>query len=169
MRRKALRRSAASTKEWQRRSAQNGSLRRTELARQGKGGANPPRPAESSVAEGPLMPLEWRREVWRLDAGRCVMCGVSVPRDADRWWWQAHHPVEKQNVPPGVRWDPRNGVTTCRRCHERHTSWTARIPGDRLPERARAFARELGPSFVALLERNHPPAGSCGNREEQHV
>jgi 5-methylcytosine-specific restriction endonuclease McrA len=103
-----------------------------------------------------MAPGAWREEVWRLDRGRCVNCGKAVPLDGDMWSWNAHHPVEKQKLPPSLRWDPRNGVVTCRRCHERHTTAAARIPGSRLPGRCWDFARELGGGWSDVLDRAHP-------------
>lgn len=131
-------------------------------------GKRPPKGSNSSdrrktAPAGPLSPLEWRRTVWELDGGRCVMCGTAVPRDADRWTWQAHHPIEKQKLPPERKYDPRNGVVTCRRCHERHTSWTEVIPGSRLPARCYAFARELGDRGLSLVNRAHPLDPAAGN------
>lgn len=153
------------TAEKQRQASANGALPRSELARRGKGGVNPPRPENASTAvAGPLSPAEWRVAVWTLDLGRCVGCGREVPRDADRWTWQAHHPIPKQKLPPGKKYDPRNGVTLCRRCHERHESVTHRIPGYRLPERAWSFARECGFWAEDVLNRLHPGGPGDGDQ-----
>lgn len=116
---------------------------------------------------GPMRPGAWREAVWHLDEGKCVGCGKSVPLEADRWVWQAHHPIEKQKLPPGRKYDPRNGVVTCRRCHERHTTWTAVIDGSKLPARCFEFAAELGTWAEDVLDRAHPTrnpaAGSSGS------
>lgn len=139
-------------------------LGRSELARKGSGGANPPRPSDGvSEAPGPLTALEWRREVWRLDGGRCRVCRVEVPRDADRWTWQAHHPTAKDELPPSRKWDPDNGIVLCRRHHERHESATERVPFNRLPDRAVRFAAREGDAALYMLERLHPKDPAAGN------
>lgn len=118
---------------------------------------------------GPLTPGDWRRAVWALDEGKCVMCRVPVAMNADRWTWQAHHPIEKQKLPNERKYDPRNGVVTCRRCHEKHTTWTEVIPGEKLPERCRAFAAEMGEGWLDLLDRAHPTGPAAGSSGAQNV
>lgn len=174
MRRKPLRADPAKVREFVERGRQP--LKRTALSRGGtplrpgerKGGAKgrpvAPRAAERPTAPaGPLSPSEWRNAVWALDHGRCVMCGKQVRRDADRWSWQCHHPLEKHKLPAERRYDPRNGVVTCRRCHERHTCRIVVIPASRLPARVFAFAAELGERWLAVLERAHPQEPGGGD------
>jgi hypothetical protein len=66
--------------------------------------------------------------------------------------------VEKQKLPPELRFDPRNGVVLVRPEHERHTARFAVVPFEALPESCMLFARELGDWAVAALLREHPPA-----------
>lgn len=134
--------------------------RSTELTR-GNGPAKAPRRSDRpQPIEGPLTPGAWRAEVWRLDGGRCVGCGEEVPLDADLWVWQAHHALPKQRLRRAglhhLVWDPRNGVTLCKRCHERHESAISRIPGAKLPRRVFAFVLELGTWAPDALEVLHP-------------
>lgn len=139
-----------------------------------KGSNSSDRPKRPLVPVGPLSPREWRRAVWELDGGRCVMCGERVPRDASSWVWNAHHPIEKQKLPPEKKYDPRNGVVACFRCHERHTNAFRRIPMNKLPGRCREFAATLGERGLFLLESAHPredPAAGTSRRArtgEQH-
>lgn len=103
--------------------------------------------------------------------GYCCGCGAQVPRDADRWTWQAHHPIPKQALKrEGLRHlvnDVRFGVVTCRRCHERHTTRTETIPLDKMPLRVLDAAHEIGPRWADLLGREHPAAGCSGEREDR--
>lgn len=121
-----------------------------------------PKPSDRPRMSQPDLAAAWR---WRvmvllLDRGLCVNCGAGpFFADQDRWIWQAHHPVHKQILPEARRWDERNGVVLCRRCHERHESWTERIPLSKLPARCMEFAVELGASTVSVLERAHPTDG----------
>ena len=131
------------------------------------------RGAPHGPAEGPMAPLEWRETVWTLDGGRCVACGRSVPLDADHWVWQAHHCIPKQRLRRErmhhLVWHPDNGVTLCRRCHERHESATERVPGGTLPARVTRFALTIAPWGRDALNAPHPgaipAAGTSGDQE----
>lgn len=173
-----MRRDPEKLRAWQERSrakaAENAQGRPRAALKRSSGlarGKTPPKPrkaGERPVARepvGPLRPGEWRDAVWELDGGRCVACGRVVPKDADRWVWQAHHPLPKQKLPAGQRYDPRNGVVLCTRDHERHETRTAVIAGTKLPARVREFAAELGDWAVDALDRAHPipAAGSSGS------
>ena len=111
-----------------------------------------------ALREGPLDPFAWRMAVWVACEGRCVMTGAAVPRDADLWVWQAHHPVPKFRLPPELRYDPRNGVVLTKRAHEQHTLAFRRVPLGCLPSACHEFAAQVGPWAVAALEREHPSA-----------
>lgn len=71
---------------------------------------------------------------------------------------QAHHIITQQALKKrglhGRLWDVRNGMCLCEQSHRRHTLAVERIPFDRLPERAVAFATELGLDW--MLERYYP-------------
>lgn len=136
-------------------------LTRSDVLRQGRARPKASRPADGVIlAEGDTAPSRWRCTVLLWDNGRCVNCGAGpFFADQDRWTWQAHHPVHKQILAEARKWDPRNGVTLCRRCHERHESWTERIPLAKLPARCVEFATELGAAVVSVLERAHPTDG----------
>lgn len=108
--------------------------------------------------EGPLTPYSWRKLVHANCYGRCIVTGTSVSLTADRYTWQAHHPLPKRLLPPERRWDPRNGVVLLRRVHERHETRTTVIPLEALPPSVMEFARELGSPYVEALLRAHPPA-----------
>ncbi len=82
--------------------------------------------------------------VLRLDRG-CVF--HDDPWDC-RGPLQAHHVIRQQDLRKRgwhhLLWDPRNGVTLCRRAHEQHTSRFRPLPLFCLPERCVVFASELG-------------------------
>jgi hypothetical protein len=90
------------------------------------------------------------------------MTGVPVPRDADLWVWQAHHPVPKHRLPPEGRYDSRNGVVLTKRAHEQHTLGFRRVPLERLPASCREFAAQIGPWAFDALVREHPPTSRAG-------
>lgn len=106
--------------------------------------------------------MSLRLEVFDLDGGRCVSCGAKLRRNGTVWDYHAHHVIPK-NVLKARGLRPRwwRGPALCilldRRCHERHTSRTATIPLERLPERVHRSAHILGPWAVDLLRRYHPP------------
>lgn len=144
------------------------SLSRSDALRQGRTAPKASRGSDRPVAprEDQVAPWRWRCTVLLLDHGLCVMCGAGpFFADQDRWTWQAHHPVHKQILPEERKWDPRNGVVLCRRCHERHETWTARIPREKLPARCMEFATELGAAVVSVLERAHPTDGGSTDGE----
>lgn len=178
-RKKRLRASFGSLREWEERTretarqkAQADGYRRStppSLAPE-----RPPKPAPPPV--GPLQPDEWRREVWRLGHGRSLLSGQPVRVDASSWVWQAHHPLAKRLLPPGLKYDPRNGIVLLTLEHQRHEhrfvgrdGRTHVIPLERLPRRVLAFVEELDErgvldeSAVELLRRAHPPAEELAN------
>jgi hypothetical protein len=104
-----------------------------------------------------------RLDVYDLDGGVCVNCGEKQRRNANSWAWNCHHAVpaqalKRERVPSKYLRGTLVCVLLCFRCHERHTSATARVPYERIPIRVRVAARELGPWAEARLEREHPPA-----------
>lgn len=54
-----------------------------------------------------------------------------------------------------LRWDKRNGLPVCRRCHDLHTRAISRIPLRLVTPKARQFARELVAEY--LLDRYYAP------------
>ncbi len=105
----------------------------------------------------------WIAEVWRLSAGRCVVCGArpgggdsTRPLDIRL---EGHHIITQQHM-RGIAldlgiahsdlcWDPRFGVLVCagidsQHCHFRHTYAVERIPISRVPEYARQRVADLG-------------------------
>lgn len=133
--------------------------------------ARNPRPRPSL---GPLRPSEWRNEVWRLDGGRSVLSGTRVSRAASALIWQCHHPIPKRYLPPGRKYDPRNGVVLLRGEHLDHEGPNGyTIPLEKLPARVLAFAQELDrdgvldQSAVELLRRYHPARGAPGRSDQE--
>lgn len=142
-------------REFLRRGHENATLNRS----RGLGNAAPPQrhPRAADAPVGPLTPGEWRVAVLVADNGHCVGCGAGpFTADQDRWVWQAHHPLPKRMLPPELKYDPRNGVVLCRRCHEQHEAAFKRVPGDRLPGRVWAFASDVGAWASIAVQRAHP-------------
>lgn len=132
----------------------------------GKGGACPPRPAESTVKyDG----VEWRRRVFAKYADSlnrltgspvgCWMCvnvwGEQVPAQ------DAHHLLPRQqlvrHLPAEVAavavMDPRGGMPLCRDCHGAHHARSQPIPRAWLSDDAQDFADEHGLGW--LLEKTY--------------
>jgi hypothetical protein len=104
----------------------------------------------------------WKGKVMRA---RCVVCladGLTADRHPRR---DAHHVLPAQRLRRYVRArklpaeeaatlrrsllnDVRNGVSLCRRCHDRHESAHRRVPRELLPGRVEQFAVELGLAHV---------------------
>jgi hypothetical protein len=103
--------------------------------------AREPRPTE-----GPLDAASWRRAVFAVSGGRCIITGARA-RDADDPRFHAHHPLPKRELRArglyGHVWDPRNGVWITERAHERHENATERIGWILLPTALWTFAREM--------------------------
>lgn len=82
---------------------------------------------------------------------------------------QAHHVTSKEAIKSwysrsktltpldALLWDPRNGLTVCRRHHDRHTLARCRIPRRAVHAEAVAFARALG--LEHLLDRYYRGGG----------
>lgn len=141
------------------------------------GGRNVRAPLESSSKkrpkEGPLKPAEWKRQVFdaqRPHPGAAALCAVTG-EPLSFTYDDAHHPLEKRLLRArGLHhlvWDPRNGMAVKREIHEGQTSGTARIPRDKVPEHAWAFAREIGPWAVARVEADHPQAPNNQRTKEK--
>lgn len=101
----------------------------------------------------------WQTAVLKDEKGRrrsCVRCGRLSSG------MQGHHVVPKSFLKreygnrPEIVWDPRVGIPTCERCHEKHTLRVDVIPADLIPAEAWEFARELGEAAVVRLEKEHP-------------
>lgn len=176
-RKKALGADSAKTRDWNRRSREEAARNLQERARQKAqaGGhrfgrvRSPARRAEKppEVPLGPLSPADYRLAAWDLAGGRSALSGRRVARLASSWVWQAHHPVPKQHLPNDRKYDPRNSMVLLTAEHMAHEYTPgARIPFEKVPARALAFAEELDregildQSAVELLRRYHPPAGA---------
>lgn len=61
----------------------------------------------------------WKREIWKLDKHVCRCCGVHVEKSLDLMpnRGECHHVAGRADK--AVRWDIRNGVLLCYRCHEK--------------------------------------------------
>ena len=101
----------------------------------------------------------WFDEVWRLDRGRCRVCGSP----ANVLTAQVHHVIPKGYLwshrwdfddIQKVIWDPRNGMVVHNDTHDAHTLARQRIPRYCLPARALDFAREHGLTWK--LEQDYP-------------
>ena len=60
----------------------------------------------------------WRRAIMVRAGGHCEMCGAPTPADLAAGGLiiiDACHIIGRSDW--SVRWDPRNGVAGCRRCH----------------------------------------------------
>jgi hypothetical protein len=103
----------------------------------------------------------------------CERCGASWPLEihhgyeaqACRTWAKAEAVVTGED--PEIRarqllYDDRNSWVLCERCHERHTSWAARLPRAAVPERVWHFVMALGERAVIELERSYPEDPAAG-------
>lgn len=133
-------------------------LARSELRPGRRKPARAPAAADGPDA-GALTPAQWRVAVWEADEGCCCGCGVAVPRDADRWVWQAHHPLLKQTMKRRglghLVHHPDWGIVLCRRCHEGHHAISP-VPYVRLPQRVVHAVTQAGTWAVDLVDRAHP-------------
>lgn len=95
--------------------------------------------------------LDFKVSVLAAD-GRCLVHDDPADCDGD---FHAHHVVTQQQLRRAGRedlaWHPANGMTVCELAHRRHHRGIQRIPLDRVPLRAIAFAR--GHGFEAVLNR----------------
>jgi hypothetical protein len=103
---------------------------------------------------GPLSPGDWRREVWTLCEGMCIMTGEVFALNSPRW--DAHHCLPKQKLAPECKYDIRNGVVLSRQAHNQHELRFEVIPFEKLPPYCMEFASELGSWAVEALLRAHP-------------
>jgi hypothetical protein len=139
------------------------SLSRSTGLSRGKPLRKVPKPSDRPESPPGMTAAQWRYAVWKLDDGYCVGCGAGPfgPTE-DSWAWHAHHCLPKGVLRArGFKdrvWDPRNGVLLCKDCHEGHHGIRP-VPAERLPERARTFASELGTWASDVLVRQHPPGG----------
>lgn len=147
MKRSPLKRNPAAIRDWVQ--ASRKPLQRTKLKPIGPTGR-----AKLGEPVGPLLPGEWRREVWTRCEGRCIITNVPMPLDAH--WWAAHHPLPKRFLAANIRYDPRNGVVVAESVHWRHESRMQVIPFEKLPESCMDFALEQGSWAVEALLRAHP-------------
>lgn len=116
--------------------------------------------------EGPLDPASWRRQVFRVSGGRCLITGTRA-RDENDDRFHAHHAIAAQQLRKrGLYahvWDVRNGLWLAEAPHmaHEHTGGSHRIPRELLPPAVWEFARELdglaGNEWAtAKLERTYP-------------
>lgn len=120
--------------------------------------------------EGPLDPASWRREVFRVSAGKCIVSGTRA-RNADDPRFHAHHilaadQLRKRGLHAFV-WDARNGLWIAEQPHmaHEHAGGRHRIRREQLPASVWLFAGELdvlaGTEWAtAKLEREYPATGN---------
>ena len=115
-------------------------------------------------------PLDWKMIV--LSSGRCAVhddlgdCELPM---------RAHHIVTWQALRrhglSDLRWCVENGLPVCEGAHRRHHSGRARIPRERLPLAAIAFAESVGLGYQ--IERYYPvvenPGSAIGSTSEVGV
>jgi hypothetical protein len=112
--------------------------------------------------EGPLSSTEWFRQVCdnqRERPGGPILSAVTrEPLSATSG--EAHHVLDKRLLRArGLHahvWDPDNGIFIEREIHLGQTNGLRRIPRDKVPEKAWAFARRIGHWAVARLEDDYP-------------
>lgn len=118
-----------------------------------------PRP-ESSKKRAPDSQERYNRSLFKervflLDDRECLAHDFATDCEGPL---QAHHVVTQQQLRAAGRhdllWTSRNGMTVCELAHTRHTKAILRIPLDRVPDRAKAFAAEFG--FEWILDRYYP-------------
>lgn len=91
---------------------------------------------------------QFRKDVFKLDDGRCRCCGRKVERKLDRKADRAevHHVAGRLG---DLRWDIRNGILLCLRDHERVTGKV----NDRLQIVGTKFFRLDGQRLINARER----------------
>ena len=123
--------------------------------------------------EGPLTPLEWKQRVFdqqRERPGGPALCAVteeSLSFAVD----DAHHVLDKRLLRArglhAVVWDPRNGMFIKTFIHLGQTNGLRRIPRDKIPDAAWAFAREIGEWAVQRLEADYPPSSTTSDHQSR--
>jgi hypothetical protein len=115
---------------------------------------------------GPLTDSAWKRAVFEAQREHsrargpslCAVTGEPLSFD----WDDAHHILEKRLLHAQgldhIANDPRNGMFIKSEVHAGQTSGMARIPREKVPERAWEYAREIGSWAVARLESDYPPS-----------
>jgi|HubBroStandDraft_5_1064220.scaffolds.fasta_scaffold48264_3 hypothetical protein len=147
MKRSPLKRNPAAIRDWVQ--ASRKPLQRTKLKPIGPTGQ-----AKLGEPVGPLSPGDWRREVWALCEGTCIMTGEVFSLNSPNW--DAHHCLPKQKLAPEYKYDIRNGVVLSRQAHNRHELRFEVVPFEKLPTYCIEFASELGSWAVEALLRAHP-------------
>lgn len=73
--------------------------------------------------------IAFRLKVWRRDAGKCRVCGVTVKRtlELDPKRGEVHHVARRDNR--AVKFDARNGLLVCGTCHEALTRYRLQVVG----------------------------------------
>ncbi|MET0604193.1 MAG: HNH endonuclease [Baekduia sp.] len=124
-----------------------------------------PRRARRSGTDRKLA-AAWKHAV--CGGARCAVCGAGGKLDG-------HHVISQQalrgffvdlgfdhETAERWRWDPRNGIALCERCHSRHELAVRRVPLYLLPHAVFAFVAELDALFGdrqpvhARLRRQYP-------------
>lgn len=61
----------------------------------------------------------WKKAIWKRDESQCRVCEREVKRSMKRisGRGEVHHIASRADKT--VRWDPRNGLLTCAKCHDR--------------------------------------------------
>lgn len=98
---------------------------------------------------------EWKRLVIFASGGCCL--AHDDPSECELPL-RAHHVITQQALRKhglaGFRWETRNGIPVCESGHRRHHSGLERIPRERLPASAIAFADEVGLDW--MIDRYYP-------------
>jgi len=58
----------------------------------------------------------WRKIILMRAKGKCVICGISKPKEGKLLWIQACHIISRGHR--ATRWDLRNGIAGCQDCHD---------------------------------------------------
>lgn len=118
----------------------------------------PPRQSGLKRTRRKRMSNEEKAQAWEFKlAGAgplCLVCGRLRPlRFVD-----AHHVVYEQHLTAEQRWDRRNALSVCRKCHDGHHAASRRIPLSALTEDNWAFAREVfGEAAEDYLRARYSP------------
>lgn len=90
----------------------------------------------------------WRSAVFRLDSHACRHCGVKVLRTLDNVSKraEANHLEGRAFLP--LRYDVRNGITLCQKCHRRVTG----MVNDKFKIVGTVFFRVAGRRFINARE-----------------
>lgn len=95
---------------------------------------------------------QWRAAVRRRDRGRCRVCGIKTVQtlELDPKRGEAHHIVSR--TCQVTRYDVRNGLHTCLRCHSRFKARKLFVTG----KASQMFKVGLGITAKSYLDASYP-------------